>query len=181
MRSSLSVRSAFVSALCACGKASEAAAALQELLDLYATAYSSKGTPSGNKQPGEEASSRVQDAQQMIPVDPEKRRPGATEGSLQQTSPGVGGGGLDHWKDADRAAAQACHQVIHAAERARDAALAHKTLLAMHKVNHPACDCLGIFFGRPGSPFQACFWHLEYLVPMLVPMLPELIQASGMS
>ncbi|CAL8470633.1 g10175 [Coccomyxa elongata] len=133
MRSSLSVRSAFVSALCACGEAFEAAAALQELLDLYAAAYSSRGTPSGNKQPGEEASSRVRDAQQTIPVDPEKRRPGATEGSLQQTSPGVGGGGLDHWKDADRAAAQACHQVIHAAERARDAALAHRTLLAMHK------------------------------------------------
>ncbi|BDA45785.1 probable pentatricopeptide repeat-containing protein At1g63330 at C-terminar half [Coccomyxa sp. Obi] len=129
MRSSLSVRSAFVSALCACGQVREAAAALQELLDRYAGTYSSKGAPSGSK----EASNRLQNAQQTVPVDPEERGAALTEGNEQQTSAGVGGGGLDHWKDADRAAAQACHQVIHAAERARDAALAHQTLLAMHK------------------------------------------------
>ena len=138
LRSSLSVRSAFVSALCACGQVHEAAAALQELLDLYSGAYSSKGAHSGSKEPGEVTSSRAQDGQQTVPVGSEERWRGPAEGSEQQTGSGVGGGGLDHWKDADRAAAQACQQVIHAAERSRDAALAHQTLLAMHKVLHPS-------------------------------------------
>ncbi len=45
-RSSISVRSAAVCALCACGRLEAAAAALQELLSLYAVAYGSDGDPS---------------------------------------------------------------------------------------------------------------------------------------
>lgn len=139
-RRSLSVRSAVACALCACGKPEAAAASLRDMLELYAEAYNSSGGSGRRIPPGSE----------RLPLDPPKgavQRPEA--GPLDHLEQLRGGdasrrglplvdGVLDAPRDADRAAAQACHQVIHACERAGAPELAYQTVLAMHKV---LCCC----------------------------------------
>ena len=139
-RSSVAVRSAALCALCACGRLDEAATALQELLSLYAAAYGIGGGPLGANQPegGPPDAAQMPGAQHSTRGDSiDQGRPAVAGGKARKTGAAVEEGVLDSWRDAERAAAQACHQVIHAAERVGNANLAHDIVLAMHKVRPP--------------------------------------------
>ena len=106
LRDSLAVQAAMVSALAACSQISQAADALRQTLGLYAGTLQRHSTHAGASD-GTAASAR-----------------GSKEGSEA----------VESLRDAEKGLRQACHVIIHAAERARQPDLAHSILVDMHKV-----------------------------------------------